>query len=389
MGGRGRNFYSTRRPVSLGSGVANSFEEALANDQFRFKQGGETYLISARPTAIENEYALKVQSEAARGEQILKQSRSGNRALTSEVSTPADADLSLSAKKIGAINSGQKQFHHMMDLDSYAPFFQGRSDEDKAMMIGMLNKKGFYPGDDRRNYVGLGGNLWAKPGKGNFVSGIKGSEHQGKMHPLLSKNRREYPLPSPEEISQMSAVEAVETMLFNADVTIEGAPFKPTAVIKSMVPNKTSMEMSIAGMGTIAKQKFDGTSGYVEQQGMKQPMEEDEIAKAAGEKALFPELYYTAGDIELVSLSDLDGTDVYKIKVKGNKESFRYYDATSGLLLRREATEEAQGQTITSLEDFSEYKEVNGILIPFEQKIDLVFIFINFSKSRYHIENIL
>ena len=60
MGGRGRNFYSTRRPVSLGSGVANSFEEALANDQFRFKQGGETYLISARPTAIENEYALKV-----------------------------------------------------------------------------------------------------------------------------------------------------------------------------------------------------------------------------------------------------------------------------------------------------------------------------------------
>ena len=213
MGGPGRNFWSARRPVSLGSGVANSFEEALANDQFRFKEGGETYLISARPTDIENEYAIKVQSEAARGQQILNQSRSGNRAITSEVSTPADADLSLSAKKIGAINSGQKQFHHMMDLDSYAPFFQGRSDEEKAMMVGMLNQKGFYPGDDRRNYIGLGGNVWAKPGKGNFVDKIKGSEHQGKMHPLLSKNRREFPLPSSEEISQMSAVQAVETML--------------------------------------------------------------------------------------------------------------------------------------------------------------------------------
>ena len=55
----------------------------------------------------------------------------------------------------------------MMDLDSYAPFFQGVSDENKAMMIGMLNQKGFYPGDDRRNYVGLGGNQWYKPGKGN------------------------------------------------------------------------------------------------------------------------------------------------------------------------------------------------------------------------------
>ena len=65
----------------------------------------------------------------------------------------------------------------------------------------------------------------------------------------------------------------------------------------------------------------------------------------------------------------MDGTDVYKIKVKGDKESFRYYDATSGLLLREEATEEAQGQTFTSLKDFSDYRAVNGVLIPYGQKI--------------------
>jgi len=172
-----------------------------------------------------------------------------------------------------------------------------------------------------------------------------------------------------EAVGGKEALEAVETIQVNTNVTIEGAPFKPTAVIKSMAPNKTSMEMSIAGMGTIVKQKFDGTSGYVEQQGMKQPMGEDEIAQQASQKGLFPELYYTADEIELISLSDLDGTDVYKIKVKGNKESFRYYDATSGLLIREEATEEAQGQTFTSLKDFSNYKEVNGVLIPFGQKI--------------------
>ena len=86
--------------------------------------------------------------------------------------------------------------------------------------------------------------------------------------------------------------------------------------------------MSIAGMGTIMKQKFDGATGYQEQQGMKQPMGEDEITEQASQKGLFPELHYSADEIELVSLSDLDGTDVYKIKVKGNKESFRYYDAT-------------------------------------------------------------
>ena len=172
-----------------------------------------------------------------------------------------------------------------------------------------------------------------------------------------------------EAIGGKAAVESVQTMLFNAEVTIEGAPFKPTAVIKAMAPNKSSMEMSIAGMGTIMKQKFDGTTGYAEQQGMKQPMSEEDVAEQASQKGLFPEAHYTADEIELMSLSDLDGTDVYKIKVKGVSESFRYYDANSGLLLREEATEEAQGQSITTITVHSDYRAVDGVMIPFGRKI--------------------
>ena len=172
-----------------------------------------------------------------------------------------------------------------------------------------------------------------------------------------------------EAIGGNVAVESVQTMLFNAEVTIEGAPFKPTAVIKSMAPNKSSMEMSIAGMGTIMKQKFDGTTGYAEQQGMKQPMSEEDVAEQASQKGLFPEAHYTADEIELMSLSDLDGTDVYKIKVKGVSESFRYYDANSGLLLREEATEEAQGQSVTTITVHSDYRAVDGVMIPFGRKI--------------------
>jgi predicted Zn-dependent peptidase len=172
-----------------------------------------------------------------------------------------------------------------------------------------------------------------------------------------------------EAIGGNAAVEAVQTMLFNAEVTIEGAPFKPTAVIKSMAPNKSSMEMSITGMGTIMKQKFDGTTGYAEQQGMKQPMSEEDVAEQASQKGLFPEAHYSADEIELMSLSDLEGTDVYKIKVKGVSESFRYYDANSGLLLREEATEEAQGQSVTTITVHSDYRAVDGVMIPFGRKI--------------------
>jgi len=172
-----------------------------------------------------------------------------------------------------------------------------------------------------------------------------------------------------DAIGGKSAVDNVSTLMISAEVTIEGAPFKPTAVLKSMVPNKMSMEMNIAGMGTIMKQKFDGNTGYAEQQGMKQPMSEEDIAEQSSQKGLFPEAYYSPQEIELISLGDLDGNDAYKIKVKGAKESFRYYDASTGLLLKEESTEEAQGQSFTSVTIHSDYKEVNGVLIPFGRQI--------------------
>ena len=168
-------------------------------------------------------------------------------------------------------------------------------------------------------------------------------------------------------IGGLEAVNAVSSVNIVANVTIEGMPFKPTAAIKTMSPNMSSMEMSIAGMGTVMKQKYNGTTGYSEQQGMKAPMSENELSEKAKEKGLFPETYLDASSISLVSLITIEGADVYKLMIE--EDSFRYYDANSGLLVRTEKTEEAQGQKVTSIEDLSDYREVNGVLFPYEQKI--------------------
>ena len=168
-------------------------------------------------------------------------------------------------------------------------------------------------------------------------------------------------------IGGLEAVNAVSSVMTASNVTIEGMPFKPTAVIKTMVPNMSSMEMSIEGMGTVMKQKFDGSEGYTEQQGMQQPMSDDELAEKAEEKGLFPETYLDVNTLTLVSLTAIEGVDVYKIKVK--EDSYRYYNATTGLLVRTEKSEEAQGQKITSVQDLSDYREVNGVLFPYAQKI--------------------
>jgi len=171
-------------------------------------------------------------------------------------------------------------------------------------------------------------------------------------------------------VGGMDNLKSINTLLTTADVTIVGAPFKPTATIKAMAPNKESMEMVIEGMGTVMQQKFDGTTGYKVQQGTKIPYSEKEISDKNDEKGLFPELYVEAANMVLESISKVEGKDAYKVVVtKGDDASSRYYDVETGFLVRTESTSEQGGQSITTTIDYSDYKNVNGVMLPYTQKI--------------------
>ena len=75
--------------------------------------------------------------------------------------------------------------------------------------------------------------------------------------------------------------------------------------------------------------------------------------------------------MELVSLTAINGKDLYKIKVKD--KSFRYYDSETNLLVMTEDTVNSGpigGNTeVTSITKFSDYKEIEGILFPFKREI--------------------
>lgn len=153
--------------------------------------------------------------------------------------------------------------------------------------------------------------------------------------------------------------------------TISGlAPFPINAELKGMTPNKESMELSAEGMGVMIKQKWNGETGYAEQQGQKREMTADEIAQKKGEISIFPELYYEASNLSLESLTTIEGEDVYKLKViNGEKASYRFYNLKTGLLTRAESTNKTQGQEITSIVDYSNYTEVEGIQFPYSMKV--------------------
>lgn len=193
----------------------------------------------------------------------------------------------------------------------------------------------------------------------------------------------EFSKPIPDGVTAISVMDAylkaiggkdkaktVKSILTVANVTIEGMPFSPSAEMKAMAPNKTSMEMTIEGMGVVSKQKFDGTNGYMEQQGAKIPLTEDQIADQKAQYSIFPELYYEPSMLSLESVTSIDGSDVYKVKVTNNdKDHFRYYDVNSGLLKRTEQTAEMQGQTFTTVQDFGNYSPVKDLMFPYSLSI--------------------
>ncbi len=152
--------------------------------------------------------------------------------------------------------------------------------------------------------------------------------------------------------------------------TISGlAPMPLNAEIKTMYPNKESLEMAMQGI-VVMKQKFNGKTGYSETQGQKKELTEKELEDKKNSYALFPEIYYNEAEIKLENITPIEGADCYKIKIsKNNKETYRYYNVETGLLLRTKATTEVEGQQITTVIDYNDYKTVGNTKFPFSIQI--------------------
>ncbi len=165
-------------------------------------------------------------------------------------------------------------------------------------------------------------------------------------------------------------IKMVNTVQMNGDVTIEGVPIPLKVETKSMTPNKESMEMTAEGMGTLMKQKWDGTTGFREQQGQKMPLSEEEIADKKDDLGMFPETKYDLSNVTLESIVDIDGVENYKVKVMNNDDaSYRFYNVETGLLSQEESTKKAQGQEVTTTVKYANYSEVNGVKFPYSQTI--------------------
>lgn len=171
------------------------------------------------------------------------------------------------------------------------------------------------------------------------------------------------------DLTEMDAVLArfdkIKDITKEMEATIQG--MKIQMVSKQLAPNAMSMEMKMNGM-VMQKQLFDGKNGSVtSMQGTKE-MEEEQLKSLAEGSVLHKELRYKelGYQLNLLGIETVLGKDAYKVEIisPSGDISIQYFDVNSGLLFYSTSTSTSGGKVVNSTTEYSDYKEVDGVLFP-------------------------
>jgi hypothetical protein len=162
-----------------------------------------------------------------------------------------------------------------------------------------------------------------------------------------------------EAIGGKDALEGVKSILMEATGEVQGQTLE--MVIKGTSINQRMVDVRMMGM-SMNKQVFNKDKGYVEAQGQRTELTEDQIKDMQLESKLFPELQYVMAQLDIAGVEQINGKKAYKVQLSSNKAAF--YDAETGLKVQEVSTQEMNGQTISTTVGVSDYKEVSGIRFP-------------------------
>lgn len=121
---------------------------------------------------------------------------------------------------------------------------------------------------------------------------------------------------------------------------------------------------TVTAMGQVVqKQVFDGKTGYSMQMGQRVDITPEEIAEKQKNPELFEELGFAkSADYKLGGIEKIGGEDSYAIK--GGDTTY-YYSVATGLKTGETKKVKAKGQEMTIPTTFSNYKDVNGVKMPY------------------------
>lgn len=164
-------------------------------------------------------------------------------------------------------------------------------------------------------------------------------------------------------IGGRSKLEAVKDMSMTMKAEVQGMAIQ--SVLRKKAPGKMLMTVSMSGM-TLNQIKCDGQQVEISAMGQKQAVDEKTSAATKRQAALFPELNYARDgfSLEFKGIESIEGNNAYRIDITSPEgdTSIEYFDMTSGLKIRSVSSE---GE-VTAINDYEDYREVNGIRMPFK-----------------------
>lgn len=155
--------------------------------------------------------------------------------------------------------------------------------------------------------------------------------------------------------------------------SIEVAPGMKAPIIFISKDNKASrFDLTLQGM--TMTQSYDGASGWFVMpfQGKKDPekMNEEMVKEAEDQADMTGPLYNykeKGNAVELMGKEDMEGTEVYKLKITKKKGdvTYSYLDASTYLELKSVEKKKMEDKEVEGETVMSDYRNIDGIMFPF------------------------
>lgn len=157
-------------------------------------------------------------------------------------------------------------------------------------------------------------------------------------------------------IGGKAALEKINSITMNATTTMQGMELNMKSIEGKN--GKRLIDLSMNGQ-SLQKIKFDGKDGSMEARGQKMQMTEDMKKEFLSNQEVFPELGIKTSDFQVAGIENFNNEPCYALK---GKNITSYYSVKTGLKTGEVKT--TMGQTVTV--KFGDYKEVNGIKLPYQ-----------------------
>lgn len=182
-------------------------------------------------------------------------------------------------------------------------------------------------------------------------------------------------------IGGKAAVEKIMSIKTTATAKVQGMELQMVNVAANGA--KSLVEVSMMGQ-VINKIVFDGADGYMMAQGQKIPMQDDMKTKMKEQQNVVPELTFASNkDLVLKGIENIKDEEAYAIK---NGNTVLYYSVATGLKIAEVKTEKAPtGQEMSLPTYYSDYKEVEGVKLPYVISQDMMGQEIIFNVSAYEL----